>query len=130
MHPHAKPHRRFLAKDGPTPAEQRWRPIVEAWRRSGLEIATFCRQRKLPVSSLGFWKKEIALRDQKRQAQRAATEASHSALQLLPVRVLESSAPPSRSVEVLLRGGRTLRVSGDFDPAVLQKLVATLEEAR
>jgi hypothetical protein len=27
-----KPQNRALSKDGPTSAEQRWRPIVEAWR--------------------------------------------------------------------------------------------------
>jgi len=127
---HTKPLKRFLSKDGPTPAEQRWRPVVEEWRRSGQDISAFCRQRHVPISSLKFWKKELPLRDQKRQAQRAASEASRNAMQLLPVRILEPAGVAAGSVEVVLRGGRVLRVGADFDPAILQKLVSTLEEAR
>jgi hypothetical protein len=130
MPPRRKPQKRFLSKDGPTPAERRWRPVVEEWRRSGQDIAAFCRQCHVPISSLKFWKKELPLRDQKRQARRAASEASRNAMQLLPVRVLEPAGVAAGSVEVVLRGGRVLRIGADFDPAVLQKLVLTLEEAR
>jgi hypothetical protein len=35
---HPRPQKRFLSKDGPTPAEQRWRPVVEEWRRTGQDI--------------------------------------------------------------------------------------------
>jgi hypothetical protein len=128
-HP-TKPQKRHLAKDGPTPAEHRWRAIVEEWRRNGTEMSGFCRGRGVPLSSFKYWKKELAVRDQKRQAKRAATEATRNALQFLPVRVLDPAMVTAGSVEVVLRGGRILRVGNDFDPAVLQKLVATLEEAR
>ncbi len=125
-----KPQKRQLSKDGPTPAEQRWRPIVDEWRRSGQEVNSFCRQRQFPISSFRYWKRELQDRDQKRQAKRAAAEATRNGLQFLPVRVLEPATPASGAVEVLLHGGRVLRVGADFDPGVLQKLVATLEEAR
>ncbi len=127
---HPKPQKRFLSTDGPTPAEQRWRPVIEEWRRSGQDISAFCRQRHVPISSLKYWKKELPLRDQKREAKRAATEATRNALQFLPVRVLDPAVAAAGSVEVVLRGGRVLRVGNDFDPAVLQKLVTTLEEGR
>jgi hypothetical protein len=129
MTPRPKPQKRFLSKNGPTPAERRWRPVVEEWQRSGQEIAAFCRQRHLPISSVKFWKKELPLRDQKRQARRAA-EASRSAMRLLPVRVVDSPQVAAGSVELVLQGGRVLRIGGDFNPAILQKLIATLEEAR
>lgn len=113
-----------------TPSEKRWRPLVDEWRRGGGRITPFCRERGLPLSSFKYWKREIAARDRKREAQRAATEASRQALQLLPVRVLEPEATATGALEVVLRGGRTLRVSGDFDAMLLRKLVAALEEAR
>jgi membrane protein required for beta-lactamase induction len=93
-------------------------------------MSGFCRGRGVPLSSLKYWKKELAVREQKRQAKRAATEATRNALQFLPVRVLDPAVAALGSVEVVLRGGRILRVGNDFDPGVLQKLVATLEEAR
>ena len=121
----------FFSKDGPTPAELKWRPVLEEWRRSGLDAADFCRDRRLAVSALQHWKKEIQTRDQRRSAQRAAKEASRQSMRLLPVRIVESQpAAPPAALEIVLRGGRLVRLLGDFDPAMLRKLVLALEEAR
>ncbi len=92
MRPHNHPRKRPLAKDGPTPAEVKWRPILDQWRHSGLIAAAFCRQRDIPASALLHWKKQVLLRDQRRQAERAASEASRNALKFLPVQVLEPAA--------------------------------------
>ncbi|HEV3026691.1 MAG TPA: hypothetical protein VG457_03920, partial [Planctomycetota bacterium] len=121
----------FYSKDGPTPAEIKWRPVLEEWRRSGLDAADFCRDRRLAVSALQHWKKEIQARDQRRSAQRAAEEASRQSMRLLSVRVVESQPAASPgALEVVLRGGRLVRLLGDFDPAILRKLLLALEDAR
>jgi hypothetical protein len=126
-----KPKTNFFSKDGPTPAEVKWRPVLEEWRRSGLEARDFCRDRRLAVSALKHWKKEIQARDQRRSAQRAAKEASRQSMRLLPVRIVESQpAAAPGALEIVLRGGRLVRLLGDFDPAMLRKLVLALEEAR
>lgn len=106
----------------------KWRPILDQWRHSGLTAAAFCRQRGIPASALLHWKKQILLRDQRRQAERAASEASRNALKFLPVQVLEPAAAETGSLEIVLRNGRVLRIGGDFEPVILRKLVATLEE--
>jgi hypothetical protein len=131
MKPSPTPRKRFLAKDGPTPAELKWRPLVEEWRRGTKKAALFCRERDLSLSAFKYWKKHLALRDRRRQAERAASEA-RQAMRLVPVRIVESTAAGGAPgpVEVVLLGGRVLRVVGDFDPAVLRKLVAALEETR
>jgi hypothetical protein len=130
MPPRRRRPKRFQSQDGPTPAECRWRPVIEAWRRSGQEIATFCRERHVPISSLKYWKRELAHREQQRQARRAAAEAQKNAISFLPVQVLEPAAGAVGAVEVVLRGGRVLRIGANFDPAILKKVVATLEEVR
>jgi hypothetical protein len=82
------------------------------------------------MSALKYWKKEIQVRDQHRTAQRAAREATRHSMRLLPVRIVESQPAKTHSgVEVVLRGGRVLRVAGDFDSAILHKLVLALEGA-
>ncbi|MBI2932489.1 MAG: hypothetical protein HYY16_12625 [Planctomycetes bacterium] len=128
----SKPQKRCRSIDGPTAAEQKWRRVIEKWRQSGLDATAFCRDRGLPVSALGFWKREIPHREQRRQARRAATEASRNAMRLLPVRVVEpvSTGAGHGSIEVILAGGRILRLGGDFDPAILRQLIAMLEEIR
>jgi hypothetical protein len=65
-----------------------------------------------------FWKRELPDRERRRRERRGAAPAEPS-FRILPVRVVEKSA----SVQPLevLSGGRTLRIPGDFDPALLRK---------
>jgi len=74
----------------------------------------------------------------KPRAQRPRRQVEATAATFLPVRVVRtphgdagstvgSSHRTDPSLEVVLTGGRRLLVTGDFDPAVLGKLVATLE---
>lgn len=39
----------------PTPAEQRWEPIVRRARRSGLSIRAYARQHGINESTLAWW---------------------------------------------------------------------------
>jgi len=124
------PQKRFFSKDGLTPAERKWRPIVVEWRRSGEPISSFCRGRGLSLPAFKFWKKELLLRNERRAAKRGRSGGSPPRIRMLPVRVLEPSPTTSAPVEIVLRDGRILRVTGDFAPSLLQKVVLTLEEGR
>lgn len=134
MPPSTKP-KRALSIHGPTPAEKKWIRWLERWRGSALDGSAFCRQRGLPLSSFRFWKKEIPMRERRRQAKRAESEASRAArkaMRLVPVRVVrpEPILPAPGPMEIVLRGGRSLRIGGDFDSALLEKLVTALEAIR
>jgi hypothetical protein len=123
--------RRSQAVETPSLAERRWRPLIEEWRQSGLNSSEFCRQKNITPSSFAYWRKEILLREQKRQARRAAARAktSQAAANFVPVKVVGENGDAA-AIEVVLAGGRALRVSGDFDPELLGKLIATLEASR
>jgi hypothetical protein len=102
--------------------EQFWRRRVRQWHGSGLSIAEFCRQQKLAAASFYNWRRTLAQRDAE------ATE-------FVPVRVLAEPVPaPSASaaagLELVLDGGRRLRVGPAFDDATLRRLLAVLEEGR
>ena len=94
------------------------RGVLEAWRRSGLTIERYAKERGLVPQRLRAWKKKLAERE------------NHSrlapALALLPVRVAE---PPRRGepVTVLLRTGHMLKVSHGFDEDAFGRVVALLE---
>jgi hypothetical protein len=45
----------------------------------------------------------------------------------VPVRLVEDT-PPAAAVEVVLRGGRVLRVAAGFSAQTLREIVATLED--
>ena len=112
---------------GPTQTERSWIPILADWKKSGLGIREFCRRRRVRESAFWFWKKELPERLRRRQEHRRAAPAKPS-FRILPVRVVEKS-PPVVPLEVL-SGGRTLRIPGDFDPALLRKVLAVLEGPR
>ena len=94
--------------------ERQWRQTLREWRQSGLSVRVFCARRGLAQPSFYAWRRELAKRD----AQGAA---------FVPVRVL-GEARPTAALEVVLEGGRTLRVAAGFDAATLRQLLAVLEE--
>ena len=120
--------KKHFAKDGPTPKERKWAKIVAEWRASGQAGTAFCRQRHLPVSSFRYWLKELAEREKKRKPTREKKRLAKASrtVSFVPARLVETP-PTVGDFEIVLRGGRSLRVQGDFEPALLRKLVATLE---
>jgi transposase-like protein len=94
--------------------EQQWRQWIDQWRRSGLSVQAFCRRHGLAPPSFYAWRRTLQ--------QRAAAA-------FVPVRLLDGEPPAAGSIEVVLAGGRRLRVPPRFDPATLRQLLAVLEEA-
>jgi hypothetical protein len=84
------------------------RGALEAWRRSGLSIERFAKQRGIVPQRLRWWKLKISA------SEKAIAVSATPAL--MPVRVT-ADAPRSRgeSVTVLLRTGHMLKVSHGFD---------------
>ena len=94
------------------------RGVLEAWRRSGLTIERYAKDRGLVPQRLRAWRKKLAERD--RHGALVAAPA------VLPVRVAEQ---PRRGepVTVLLRTGHMLKVSHGFDEDAFARVVALLE---
>ncbi len=98
-----------------------WRGVVEAWRRSGVSVAAFCRRRDLAEPTFYVWRRRL----EDAQGTRPGTPA----FVRVPVRVVSSPAAPAgrTSVELTLRGGRVLRIQADFTPQSLAELAAAVE---
>jgi hypothetical protein len=103
----AKGARRDLRK------EQFWRRLLGEWRASKVSARAFCAARGLAEASLYWWQRQLAQRD---------AEACH----FIPVRLAEE--PPTRLIELVLPGARTIRVPPGFDAATLRQLLTVLEE--
>jgi hypothetical protein len=97
--------------------EQRWRRRLNDWQRSGLTGREFCRRHGLSEPSFYGWRREIARRD------REIADAQCSPA-FVPLHVV-----PAEPIEVVLRGGRVVRVGSIFDASHLQAVVAALEGA-
>lgn len=94
------------------------RGVLEAWRRSGLPLERFAKQRGLVSQRLSWWRKKL------NRAERALAAPPMPAL--LPIRVTEP-ARRGEPVTVLLRTGHMLKVSHGFDEDAFARVVAILE---
>ena len=102
--------------------QQFWRRTVRQWHNSGSTVAAFCRQRGLSPASFYAWRRTLAQRD---------AQAAH----LVPVRVVGASTPDAGAaaptgLELVLEGGRWLRIGPAFDAATLRRLLALLQEGQ
>ena len=97
---------------------QQWRRWIQQQQESGLSVRAFCARHDLAEASFYGWRREIQRRD-------AAVGA------FMPVSVVaEEQAIFACCFEVVLVGGRKLRVAPGFDAATLRQLLAVLEEVR
>lgn len=95
------------------------RGVVEAWRRSGMLLEPFARQRGLVAQRIRWWRQKIERID------KANAVAARPAL--LPVRVTPDAPRRGEPVTVLLRTGHLLKVSHGFDESAFARVVAILE---
>jgi transposase-like protein len=102
-------------------SEAEARSVLAEVERSGENPRAYGMRHGIDPQRLYSWKRRLA---------RAAAPTGSG---FLPVRIT-SEAPttprsvPSRAFEVLLAGGRVVRVAEDFDANALGRLVAVLEE--
>jgi hypothetical protein len=99
--------------------ERQWRRWIRIWGASGLSIQAFCARQGLAQASFYYWRRELDRRD-------AAPTT------FVPVQVVSEAAPRSSgsgtALEVLLAGGRAVRVCRGFDATTLRQVLAVLEE--
>jgi hypothetical protein len=92
--------------------------VLSAWERSGLSQAEFCRRRGVKGVTFAWWKRRL------RQS-RAGLESRRpsESPRFVEVRLAGSSA----SYEVVLAGGRSIRVPASFEAESLSRLIAAVE---
>jgi hypothetical protein len=104
-----------------TETAKRWSEIVDRWRRSGMTGRLFAEQEGRNVSTLFGWSRKLR--------PSTASSTTTGTLMLLPVTILEPSAPtpaPSRVLEVFLPGGEIVRVPPDVAREQLARVVLAL----
>lgn len=95
------------------------RGVLEAWRRSGLPLERFAKQRGFVAQRLRWWMTKFA------RAEKALAASAPPAL--VPVRLTAEPGRRGEPVTVLLRTGHMLKVSHGFDEDAFARVVALLE---
>jgi transposase len=112
--------------------ERHWRGHLAAWRRSGQSVRAYCAAQGLSEPSFYAWRRVLLQRDGRSGIKVAPGATSPSAAlagrsPFVPVRLVEE-ATSAASVEVVLRGGRVVRVAAGFTAQTLREVVAALED--
>jgi hypothetical protein len=95
--------------------ERQWRRWIGEWQASGLSARAFCQRRGLTVARFYAWRRAL----QRRAAEKVV---------FVPVQVVADRVPDRAiALEVVLAGGRAVRVAPGFDAATLRRLLAVLE---
>jgi transposase len=111
--------------------EWHWRQHVAAWRRSGQSVRAYCAAEGLSEPSFYSWRRVLAERARHRVAkQRHVGSTDQETVPdadspFVPVRLVEETT--STALEVVLRGGRVVRVPAHFATDTLRAVVAALE---
>lgn len=110
-----------------------WRGIVDGFAGSGLTVRAHCAAAGVSEPSFFWWRRELT-----RRASAPKPAAGRPPL-FVPLAVAEAAAQPAApgrpkphiaaGVEVTLRGGHVLRLTGPVDRRLLGELLAALEAA-
>ena len=97
--------------------ESFWRRMVRGQSGSGLSVRGWCRKHRVREAGFYWWRKELARRDTKRRP-----------ASFVRVRVAADDSDDGASrIEIVLAGGRRLRVSGRVDRQMLSDVLTVLE---
>lgn len=105
---------------GSLPPRQ-WQAHVQAFRRSGLSRAEYCRRQNISYHALAYWQRKLS-----------GPGTGRSVPALVPVSLAgnigcHSSQPGRAALRVILPGRLSVEVGDGFSPATLSRLLATLE---
>jgi len=98
--------------------EQFWREQVRRQQSSGRSVREFCDGAGLSVPSFYWWRREVRIR--------AARRGTGDRPRFVPVRMTPEPAAGA-ALEVVLGGGRSIRVGSGFDADHLRAVVTALE---
>ncbi len=98
-----------------------WGKAIHDAARSGLSTREFCRQRKLHESQFYWWQRRLAAHPTSPRG-KPAVEATSLAL------VSEGPGAADAGIELVLAGGRRLRIAKGVDEATLRSVLAALDE--
>jgi len=98
-----------------SPAQKRWRRIIERQQASGQTVAAYCQDRRITQASFFAWKRRL----------RATSPAAGG---FIEVRAVAAISPVlADGIEVCLAGDRRLRVRPGFSRDLLVELIGLLE---
>ena len=102
-----------------------WQELLGEAARSGISIREFCRRRRLKESQFYWWQRRLRLDRPEGAGLRPSVNGQAVSFAL----VSEAGGAMDAGIELVLNGGRRLRVTKGVDEATLRTVLAALETA-
>ena len=102
-----------------------WRSTIREAARSGVSIREFCRKRKLKECQFYWWQHRLSMSRQSAEAKRKRRTGGPASFAL----VSEESGANDAGIELVLAGGRRLRIARGVDEATLRAVLVAVEPA-
>ena len=110
-----------------------WQSTIADWRRSGESQVDYCRARGITIGTFRWWKSQLDRGRISTRRRRGAIRTPRAAEAAAPtvgptlIPVTLCAEPTGAAIEVVLTGGRTVRIADDFHEETLRRIVAVLE---
>lgn len=101
--------------------ESFWRETIRCWKESGKSQAAFCRERAIALSTFGYWRRRLKRNESVKPRFYPLVVSTNCGPEI--------TAHDKCGLRVLL-GRFAIDIGDQFSPAVLQRLVTTLEQLR
>jgi hypothetical protein len=102
-----------------------WQQRLSEAARSGTSIREYCRRRRLKESQFYWWQRRLRLKRTEGAGLRPSRNGQAASFAL----VSEAAGAMDAGIELVLSGGRRLRVTKGVDEATLRTVLAALETA-
>jgi hypothetical protein len=107
--------------------ERYWRDHLDAWRRSGLSVCAYCHQHHLAQPTFYLWRRNLEQPPATSTPCQPANQPLAGNAPFLPLRLV-GPTPTQAVLELVLRGGRIIRVPSGFAPDALRQLITLAEQ--
>ena len=116
---------------GETELAKTWQGVIAEWSRSGLSQAEFCRRHGIKVANFSWWKRRLSTLNKSKISQgstvRPQKRATSSSNSFVEVRMTDGAQ--HIGYEVVLSGGRVIRLGHAFDAEAVSRLITAVEAA-
>lgn len=108
--------------------ERYWGKVIQEAARSGMSTREFCRRRRINEHQFYWWRHRLS--ERVRQAQVSEAAGKEAKAKPAATFALVSTEPGSADagIELVLEGGRRLRISKGVDEATLRTVLAAVEQ--
>ena len=119
--------RRGGIRKGESELAKNWERVIAEWSGSGLSQAEFCRRQGIKLANFGWWKRQLSIKAKSGNHSTVHPRKRVRGLSNSFVEVSMTDSARHSGYEVVLSGGRVIRLPRAFDAETVTQLIVAVE---